>query len=562
MLNTVGKPDLYTKPIQNKGVQREAPTIQLIKSLKSDTCCFGRDVTGISKAGLSAQKQITPNDNPFVLVHGTIVKEDSMFSLRDFLQPKVPNLDLQYYPNITNGKKMEDCGQDVSRNVNRVRIDTTKEKLKDLKNIKDNPELLKLHFGINQDLCGNKCDTEQIVRLLPDVITEIEEISKRGKKELQESFSTRIKAVELKLADQLQQTDLGNHDKANKESICKKAAATIIDGIAPKAVLVGLSMGGLVAHIMALNPKEVAFDEKGQLKDQSKFTYDAANGIAIYSSLGAPVENGTDMDSAGMREARFDWCDETMLRPIEKFWGGLLSLCPPWLLGKAIFKYNSLDFSLKNDIAPLSNPAHLKEKPALVQMTRDSDFLKEYVIGKHAPAGVSNLSYYHPDDKFMDIDCVKLNEDHPNNHNIRVNFDITDEIVNKARSNISVGEAMIATMKMLYGQGINLKQGQEMIKSLYAHEVVPLEPQEYLKSFENTVLTKPEAATRMLELHNSDTLRAQCLDVIYEHVQKAPAFLKQNPGLRSKIEQVAAENMPFETSPSYKASQILEISKK
>jgi hypothetical protein len=320
-------------------------------------------------------------------------------------------------------------------------------------------------------------------------------------------------------------------------------------------------MGGLVAHIMALNPKEVAFDKKGQLKDQSKFTYDAANGIAVYTSLGAPVENGTDMDSAGMREARFDWCDETMLRPIEKFWGGLLSLCPPWLIGKAIFKYNALDFSLKNDIEPLSNPAHLKEKPALLQMTRNSDFLNEYVIGKHAPAGVSNLSYYHPADKFMDIDCVKLNENHPNNHNIKVNFDITDEVVNEARSNLSVGEAMIATMQMLSGQGINLKKGQEMIKSLYAHEIVPLQPQEFIKSFEENVLNNPEQAIRMLEKSNSDTLRYQCLDVIHKHVQQNPAYLSKNPELLEKIKEVSAENMPFITSPSYLADHILGISK-
>ncbi|MEW5818651.1 MAG: hypothetical protein AB1782_00540 [Cyanobacteriota bacterium] len=561
MLYTQGKIDTGLAFNAYKGVKREhSKTLPSLKSLDKDKCCFSgiKNISHINNVSFSGNKQLTAHDNPYVLVHGTIVKEDSMFSLRDFLQPKVPNLDVQYYPNITNGKKMEDCGRDVSRNVNRVRIDTTKEKLNDLKKIKDNPEKLRAHFGINQGLCQNKCDTEQIVRLLPDVITEIEGITKRGKKDLQDSFSTRVKAVELKLADQLQQTDFGNWDKANKENICKKAAAAILDGIAPKAVLVGLSMGGLVAHIMAVNPKEVAFDEKGQLKDQSKFTYDAANGIAIYSSLGAPVENGTDMDSAGMKEARFDWCDETMLRPIEKFWGGLLSLCPPWLVGKAIFKYNAIDFSLKNDIKPLSDPAHLKEKPALVQMTRNSDFLKEYVIGKHAPAGVSNLSYYHPDDKFMDIDCVKLNEDHANNHNIRVNFDITDEVVNKARSDLSVGEAMIATMKMLYGLGINLKKGQEMIKSLYAHEVVPLEPQEFLKSFENTILTDSRAAARMLEESNSDTLRCQCLDVIYNQVQKDPAYLNDKPELLAKIKQVCAENIPFESSPSYKAAQILK----
>lgn len=554
MLSIQGKEQTVLNIQPFKRQVNQQPALPLLKTLNADKCCF----SGVKNVSFNGNKVLTPHDNPYILIHGTIVKEDSMFSLRDFLQPKVRNLDLQYYPNITDGKKMEDCGQDVSKNVNRVRIDTTKDKLKDLKKIKDDPEQLKKHFGITKDACSKDCDTEQIVRLLPDVITEIEAIAKRGKKDLLESFSTRVKAVELKLADQLQQTDFGNHDKANKKSICEKAAAEIIDVIAPKAVLVGLSMGGLVAHIMALNPKEVAFDEKGQLKDQSKFTYDAANGIAIYSSLGAPVENGTDMDSAGMREARFDWCDETMLRPIEKFWGGLLSLCPPWLVGKAIFKYNALDFSLKNDIKPLSNPDHLKEKPALVQMTRDSDFLREYVIGKHAPAGVSNLSYYHPADKFMDIDCVKLNENHANNHNIRVNFDITDEVVDKARSNLSVGEAMIATMQMLCGQGINLKKGQEMIKSLYAHEVVPLEPQEFLKSFEESVLNNPEQSIKMLDLSNSDTLRSQCLDVILKHVQQNPAYLNDKPQLLETIKQVRTEQMPFESSPSYKAGQILK----
>ncbi|MGD9580957.1 MAG: hypothetical protein AB7V50_06265, partial [Vampirovibrionia bacterium] len=491
----------------------------------------------------------------------TLVKEDTLFKMRDLLNPKVHKLDLRYYPEVTDGKPIEDSAMVVSKNVNKVRIDNTKEKLHDIKKIKDNPEELKAHFGINQNLCQDKCDTEQIVRLLPDVISEVEQITKRGKNDLLNSFSTRVKAVEIKLADQLQQTDLGNWDKANKETICKKAASIIMDGIAPKAVLIGHSLGGLVAHLMAVNPKEVAFDEHNNLIDQSKYTFDAANGIALFTSLGAPVENGTDLDSAGMREARYDWCYETILKPIEDPWAkmGLLNFNLPWLMSREIFKNGCLNFSKSVDIEPLKDPEHLKQKPALVQMLRDSSFLKDHVIGKHAPEGVSSLSYYHPDDKYMEVEFVKLNEAHPNNHNIRVNFEVTNEVVNHYRNDLSVSKAMSYFMQSLTGD-IRMQEEEKMIRSLYAHDVVAFQPQELIKSFKEDIIQNPESAIRMLDLSNSDTLRSQCLDVIYDQVQANPDFLANNPELLERVQQVSSEGMPFESSPSYRAGEILEIS--
>lgn len=545
-----------------KSLQHQSFSSLKLKTLNKDQCCFTRRIQAspdVKTISLSEQKQLTPHDNPYVLVHGTIVKEDSLFKMRDLLGPNVHKLDLRYYPEVTNGKPIEDSASVVSRNVNKVRIDTTKGKLKDLKKIKDNPEQLRAHFGINQELCQGKCDTEQIVRLLPDVIKDIEKIVRRGENDLQDSFSTRVKAVELKLADQLQQTDLGNWDKANKESICKKAAEIIIDGIAPKAVVIGHSLGGLVAHLMAVNPKEVAFDKKNNLIDQSRYTFDAANGIAVFTSLGAPVENGTDLDSAGMREARFDWCDETILRPIEKAWMGLLSFNIPWLMGKQAFKDGCVDFSDKTDIEPLKKDEYLKQKPALVQMLRDSDFLKDHVIGKHAPEGVSNLSYYHPDDKYMDVDNVKLNETHLNNHNVRVNFDVTDEVVNHYRNDLSVSKAMSYLMEAMTGK-FDMEEEEKMIKSLYAHDVVAFQPQELIKSFREGIVQQPQAAIRMLDLSNSDTLRYQCLDVIYDQVQANPDFLANKPELLERVKQVSAEGMPFESSPSSRAGEILEKS--
>jgi hypothetical protein len=564
MLYTAGVLDSALNINAYKGVKKEySKALPKMKSLNQDTCCFSgatnlNGIENISFGRKTPKQTITPHDNPYVLVHGTLAKEDTLFGLRNFLKSQVHSIDLTSYPMITKGDPIEVSVQEVSKNVNKSRIAVAKEKLEELKNIKDDPRQLRSHFGIYQS--GKDYDTGKLVKLIPDVIKDIEAITKRDQKDLLESFSTRVKAVEQKLSDQIKKTGFGNWDKANKDKLCNKAAEEIIEAIAPKAVLVGHSMGGLVVHAMVLHPKKVDFNHKGELKDKDPMTFDAGNGVGLSIGMESPLENGVNLDSRGMRDARYDWCNETIIKPVEKAWGGLLSFCFPWLMGKAMFKQNCENFSYENDIKPSQNPEVVKKFPSTEQMIKDSDFYKKYVIGHHAPEGVSSLSYYHTDDKFLDLDAAKLNESHANNHNIRINFDITDDILHKARNNLSVSEAMTAVMQMLGGQGLKLTEEQKMIKSLYAHNILSFQPQEFRKSFEEVVSNNPNEAIKMLDLSNSDNLRRQCLDVIYKKVMNEPDFLNNKARLLEKIKQVSAEKVPFENSPSYRADQILGIS--
>lgn len=549
-------------------------TLSFLKSLDSDKFSFSsaKNIDSVNNISFCGKpQQITQHDNPYVLVHGTLAKEDSLVGLRDFLKSQVHSIDLTSYPMITEGNRIEVSAGEVSKNVNKSRIAVAKEKLKELKNIKDDPEELKKYFGINTDFCSNNYYVDGILKLIPDVIEKIEVISKRAPNDLLESFSTRVKEVEENLAADVKKTDFGSWNPADKEKLCNKVTEEIIDTIAPKAVLVGHSMGGFINRVITLNPKKVAFDAKGDLTDKDTYTYDAGNGIGLSIGMESPLENGFNFDSHGLREARYDWVDETILRPLEQLTGGFVLFNPFYLVYKAAFKYNCEQYSYNNDIKPAQDPKVHGQVLSVEQMLKDSDFQKKYVIGKRTPEGISSLSYYHPDDKFMDLDSARLDKAYPNNTNITVCYTIKDSDVDKARQNLNVGEALIELMNALMFGNIDitdtdkmsksLSDPKKMIKSLYAHHILNKKPEEFIEAFEKTILTNPDNAIRMLDLSNSDNLRRQCLDIIYNQVCKAPGFLRNKTKLLAKIVQVSAEKVPFQSSPSYRADQILELIK-
>ncbi|MFA6989313.1 MAG: hypothetical protein WC197_04520 [Candidatus Gastranaerophilaceae bacterium] len=537
MLHVNGKIETAVNSNAYTGPKKEySKTVQLLNSLDKDQFCLSgeKKISSVNNVSFCGKQQTTPHDNPYVLVHGTIVKDDSLFKLRDVLKPYVHSIDLTPYPMLTNGEPLEKSAREISKNINKSRISVTQEKLEQLKNIKDNHEELKKYFGINTDFCGvqNNGDVNKIVKLIPNTINEIEAITKINKKDLLGSFSTRIKEVKENLAANIKKTDFGNWNPADKDKLCDKVAEEMIDTIAPKAVVIGHSMGGTAAHLIAVNPKK-------DLADNSPDTYDAGNGVSTFISLSSPVEQGVKIDSDGMKNARYDWVNENWIKPFEDFYGGLLSVNPGYEIGKALFKGNCRAYSNSKDIEPIQQKLQQNLVPGLQQITRDSEFMKKYFIGKSTAKGVSSLSYYHPDDNYMTRDSDKLNEAHANNHNMEINLKVKDSDLKEARA-----------------------EDYTMIRTLYAHDYLAKKPEEYAKIFEHNIISKPNDAIKMLDISNSDTLRHQCLDVIYNQVKENPAFLKNNAKLLAKIEQVCAEKIPFESSPSFRAGQILEINKK
>src|SRR3989339_1289279 len=125
MLYSMGK----VMNVVNIGTQALQPNesykpVSLLKSLDKDMCCFSgiNKLNNVNNVVFCGKDLITPHDNPYVLVHGTLAKEDTLFKLRDFLKSKVHSIDLTSYPMITKGDPIQVSAQVVSKNINKSRI--------------------------------------------------------------------------------------------------------------------------------------------------------------------------------------------------------------------------------------------------------------------------------------------------------------------------------------------------------------------------------------------------------------------------------------------------------
>lgn len=482
-----------------------------------------KKITAINNVSFTAQNKNESFKNPIIFVHGTTLSKESIEPYYKAMKKSGFKAHLECYPTITRGDRIEKSGLEVSKTVNNKRIAQTSSNLKALNKIKDDPAKLKTFFGIT----SSYSQINKIVDLLPEVIEKIDSLMSQP--DLNLNFSTNTKLIEDQLTEKIRQTNFGNQNPDNKDLLCKKISERIMNVIAPKAMLVGHSMGGFVSYAIALNPKE-------GLNDDNPYRYDAGNGIATVMTLCAPIKSGvptplpptfSNLAWDLIEEDYFSKMNEYVDKysdPVTSFWYNM------WKgFSKLTLK------STSDTMAQGLNEQIYKFKPGFKQITEGSDFIKNYIKDKNVPSGVTAISYYNPEDGIAVEKCCKLNEENKNNHNISINIEISAKDLLEAK-----------------------KEDKQMTRSHLAHRLVALSPKACNKAFEQKLLDKPEWAMDLLSPQNADSIRYKTLQFLEKHIEKSPKLLKDNVNLQAKLKEVADERMPFEASPSTLARKILK----
>jgi hypothetical protein len=472
------------------------------------------------------------NRAPVMIVHGTMEDKHSIMKYLDAaMKTGHPPEYINTYDTIKNGARIEESGQIVSEKLNEIRIQLAEYNLKELNLKKDTPKALNKFFHLDGNLYKEEDKSvEQISALLPGVIDEMNELMELDENVLLKSFSTRTKKIEDELTKKVIETDFRSdiRDKEEREEICGKIAAEIMDTIAPKSMMVGHSMGGFVSYVIAINPKE-------DINDDNPFHYDAGNGVSSAFILSSPIKKGVSSPlPKGLYNLNYDLMDKHVLTPMEKTPGHKIATQNPFYkmgyeTNKALVKEGDKNFA--NWQTEVLTPFVYAKSPGYEQIAEGSSFIKEYVKDKPIPKGVSVISFTNKEDGISEQANSVADERYINAHNVDVDVQITPEDLapyKKTRPNV-------------------------------AHQKMSEFPTEHWNEFKEEVLLDPKYIPRVLDRNNYDGLRWNCLQVIFNKVVEDKDFLKQDeykPALRA-IKSVANEKMPFMDSPSFIAQHLL-----
>jgi len=472
---------------------------------------------------------IARNETPVVIVHGTMETEESFTNYKEAALATGHPAELTTYMTVKDGKELQKSGQALTKNINNARRLIAEKHIEELKKIKKDQKAIKEYFHIGEDLYGKRDEkAKEIFHFIPGVIEKVDKLLKIDSKELEETFSGRTKEIEKELVKELKKAGFAG-DRTNPDLICEKTAAEIMDTIAPRAVLVGHSMGGFVAYTQALNPKEA-------LRDRNEFTYDGGNGVSTVITLSSPVAKGVSKPlPVGLRDYAYNLIEKNILDPVETFPGMQFSMINPFF--NAWYSYNK---GLLKDMygygmdmnASMMNPIIYAMKPGYEQISEGSDFIKKYVHSKEVPPGITAVAFYNPDDGISEPENSVLDESLPNAHNVEVTVPITEE---------------------------DLKNPKHT-KATEAHKKMSLYPYEHGETFKEKILRDPKYIVRILEPENYDGVRWQCMNTLMERLEKEPDLFEKpefKPVLR-KIKDLAEERLPFTDSPSYIAHKLIE----
>jgi hypothetical protein len=471
------------------------------------------------------------NETPVVIVHGTMATQKSIEKYGDGALQTGHPADLTTYMTIKEGEHLQKSGQIVSKHVNEDRMQVANKHLETLSAIKNDNEALKEYFGVDSNLYGKEDkDTDKLMQLIPGVIDDMSGLMKSDKKELLKSFSTHTRIMEEKLAGDLGQTGFASQetDPDKRSLVCKKAAAEVMDTIAPKAVLLGHSMGGFVNYTIAMNPKT-------SLEDKNEFAYDAGNGVSTVITLSSPVAKGVTAPlPRGLANLSYDILDKTVLAPLEGMPGMQFAMLNPFFstwynvskdMTKESYKFSS------NTMTEMTNPITYMQKPGVKEISEGSDFIKKYVQGKQVPDGMTVIAVSNREDGISEQENSVVDEKQPNAHNLDAEVTITPE---------------------------DLKPTINTRASL-AHVKMASYPFEHGEEFKKEILENPPHIERILDPKNYDGIRFRCLSVMQDNLKANPELLNspEYKGVKEKLHDVAAEKLPFKDSPSYLAHQIL-----
>jgi hypothetical protein len=478
----------------------------------------------ISFPGLSSSMNAR-NDVPVVIVHGTMASEKSIQKYKDAVLAEGHPADIFTYLSIKEGEPLEKSGQLISEHVNTIRMSVARRHLEKLAPFKDDLEGLKKALLMRNDLYGSKDEkVDKVAALVPGLIDKLQNVLKGDEKDLTRSFSGKTRELEAGLSTEIRKTGFAGGDK----QIAGKVAAEIMDSIAPKAALIGHSMGGFVSYAMALNPKG-----KGDKNDI--FHYDAGNGISTVITLSSPVGKGVKKPlPKGLENMMFDLADKNMLQPMENTPGMQLSELNPffnmWYSSSKAMMREAYRQSMIIG-ATMSNPMVYLMKPGVEEISEGSSFIKNYVQDKKIPDGVTIIAASNKEDGISEQDRSQVDESQPNAYNFDAKVTITAEDMKDPMA----------------------------IRPAMAHIKMAQYPFEHGEEFRQEVLENPKQIPRLLDRSNYDGIRWKCLATLSRDLDSKPDLFESpefKPALE-KIRDVAAESLPFTDSPSFIAKQIL-----
>lgn len=459
--------------------------------------------------------EVARNSRPMVLLHGTLVKKEGISAYREFALQSGHPVNHRTYPTITNGDKIEKSTEIASQEVNRSRAEVVLRNLPRLREL--DREGLKRALDMDARLYGGfDSSVEKALDLIPSVLDRVEELVSQPENELLKTFSGQLKQVEGKLG-----LDLVEAGVASQKA--KQMAGEILDSIAPKAIVVGHSAGGYIAHNMAVNPEATP--------DQDPFTYDGGNGVGEVLVLSSPIQGGLSKPAppgvAGLPYYNFE---KSVLRPLEQLPATQMALLNPivgglYLTGKAWLK--SLSAANFMVTAQLTSPATYLARPGNAQVEEGSKFFNTYIKDKTIPDGVSVMTFTSPLDQLCLEERSALLTDQPNGNTLSVDLGVGEEDLKRERPT-------------------------------WTHVIMTERPSEFKQQFSQSLLNDSKKLTRLLDRKNDEGVRYEALSIVQNEILQNPSLLNEQPDLRKLLEGVAEERLPFTDSASYLAHRLLQ----
>ena len=447
----------------------------------------------------STQVEPARHDRPVVIVHGTMVDKESITAYKDYALQNGHPVDWRTYKNVQDGGLIEESARQVAQNINQARQQLAQGHLEELRQA--SPDQQQAFFQLDQSSRG-KAVAAQIPWLLDQVESAVANT---------DNASSQLQEVEKEL-----QKRLGGGEWTGK------AAAQMVDCLAPKATLVGHSAGGFVAYAVALNPKA-----PGSPADRS---YDGGLGVAEVVLLSSPVGKGMSFPSPpGLAEMPFYQLDSQVLRPLEATPAMQLARLNPFFnlsyaLSKAATK---AAYTVATQLSTaVSAPLIFAMKPGYEEVTGFSNFFHECIDNKPIPEGVTVVAVTSKDDRMALPDRSQVDDSQPNGHNFQADLQISQEELERERPT-------------------------------WAHVQMSTKPDAFKQQFDQQVVSDPAEAARSLDPANDDGYRYEILEVLQHQCQADSHYLSAHPDLKQSLTQVAAEAQPFRDSPSALAQRIL-----
>ena len=450
------------------------------------------------------------NNRPVVLLHGTLVEKEGIEAFREFALRSGHPVSHQTYSSITKGARIEESSDLASREINFSRAEVAAQNVAALSSL-DRPALQQA-FQLAPDLYGSHDSSVDIILdKLPHLLQSVQDLLNGPQEEIGSLLSGRLMRLETDFTKQLESAGVERRK-------ARGAAREVLDTIAPKAVVIGHSAGGFVAHNLVVNPET--------RPDDDPFTYDGGNGIAEALILSSPIEKGLSKPAPpGVSELPFYNFEKSVLRPVEKLPGSQLMLMNP--LMNALYQANkswlkslsAANFMLS---ASLTSPLTYLARPGNQQVEEGSEFFQTYMKDKPIPDGVSVITFTSPLDRLSLEDRSALDTEERNGHAFSVKLDVSPEDLQRERPT-------------------------------WSHVLMAERPDLFKDQFAQALSTDPERLSRLLSPANDEGVRHEALSLLQQ-----AGTLEDFPEMRKPLEQVAAEELPFEDSASYLAHQLLQ----